>query len=101
MDWQSIGFFGGLLSVWAGLILGTLKWSLDRQGQHMDQRHEDLKKLIDSQLGRVQKVELEMADLKVEMARDFVRRDDWIRGISVIEAKIDGLIGRMYERNQP
>ncbi|MDD5479681.1 MAG: hypothetical protein PHT20_08315 [Rhodoferax sp.] len=41
--------------------------------------------------GQWQRVERELLTLKADMPLNYVRREDYIRGQSVLEAKIDGL----------
>jgi hypothetical protein len=41
--------------------------------------------------GQWQRVERELLNLKADMPLHYVRREDYIRGQSVIEAKLDGL----------
>jgi hypothetical protein len=42
-----------------------------------------------------QRVERELMSLKAEMPLNYVRREDYIRGQSVIEAKLDGLATKL------
>lgn len=42
-------------------------------------------------VGQWQRVERELLNLKAELPLHYVRREDYIRGQSVIEAKLDGL----------
>lgn len=42
-----------------------------------------------------QRVERELLNLKAEMPLHYVRREDYIRGQSVIEAKLDGLATKL------
>jgi hypothetical protein len=40
-------------------------------------------------------VEKDLLRLKAELPLDYVRRDDWIRNQTVIEAKLDGLASKL------
>lgn len=42
-----------------------------------------------------QRVERELLNLKAELPLQYVRREDYIRGQSVIEAKLDGLASKL------
>jgi hypothetical protein len=45
--------------------------------------------------GQWQRVEREILQLKAELPLSYVRREDYIRGQSVIEAKLDGLAAKV------
>lgn len=46
---------------------------------------------VKADAGQWQRVERELLNLKAELPLHYVRREDYIRGQSVIEAKLDGL----------
>ena len=46
---------------------------------------------VKTDAGQWQRVERELLNLKAELPLHYVRREDYIRGQSVIEAKLDGL----------
>lgn len=92
--WQMIvlllAFFGG--------VAGAAKVLLNQVQKHMDERFT----LITQRLGSIeteakkeatqwQRIEREMMELKAEMPIHYVRREDYVRGQSVIENKIDTL----------
>ena len=91
MDWQLLGFFGGLLALWSGIIIATLKWMLDKSDRHMGERLGLLTKHLDAFRSEVHKLELDVEKLRREVAERYVPREDWIQfGIS-IEGKLDRL----------
>ncbi|MBX3654163.1 MAG: hypothetical protein KIS62_12250 [Ramlibacter sp.] len=89
------------------------KLLLDQTQRHLDERfstqelaratqHEQLAKRLDSmeQVNREetlqwQRVEREMLKFQAEMPMNYVMRDDYIRGQSIIEAKLDGLADKI------
>lgn len=58
---------------------------------HWDTKFAGLEGLAREEAGQWQRVERELMALKAELPVQYVRREDYIRGQSVIEAKLDGL----------
>lgn len=90
MNWQFLGLFAGILALWAGFILGAVKWMLD-------QRFGDIVALVRTNTSDTARVKDELAALKAEMARDYIRREEWVRQVTVLDAKQDLWAG-MLER---
>ena len=93
MDWQTFGAFCGILTVWSVFILGAIKWLLD-------QRVGAFQTLTEQALRDNQSTRNDLLALKAEVARDYIRREDWVRQMSVMDGKIDqwvGQIGRTVE----
>ncbi len=89
MNWQTFGLFAGILALWAGFILGSVRWMLD-------QRFDDIKELVQANMGDVARVKDdlaslkgEIASLKAELPRDYIRREEWVRQVTVLDAKMD------------
>lgn len=64
--------------------------------------HEQLNKRLDgieaanrAEASQWQRVERELLTLKADLPVNYVRREDYIRGQSVLEAKLDGLGGKL------
>lgn len=91
MDWQTFGFFATLLAAWSALLVNLQKSQLDRLGHHLDKRLDELKSTQDKHVA-------DLAALKAELPRDYIRREDWVRQVTVFDAKIDGWVGR-FEAN--
>ncbi|HHB9431404.1 TPA: hypothetical protein ACOEOA_000422 [Stenotrophomonas maltophilia] len=80
-------WFAGIgLSLLGGLIAGG-RWLVAQLQQRTDQQLAIL--LNDSK--RWRDVEGELNNFRIEVAKDYVRREDYARGQSVIEAKIDAV----------
>ncbi len=96
-----IAFFGG--SAAAGkLLLGQVQRHLDErfnvQEKARRENHEATQQRLDAiesaartDAGQWQRVEREILQLKADLPVFYVRREDYIRGQSVIESKLDGL----------
>lgn len=57
----------------------------------LNTRLDILDSAVKTDAGQWQRVEREFLNLKAELPLHYVRREDYIRGQSVIEAKLDGL----------
>jgi hypothetical protein len=92
--WQTITLAAMLL----GAFVGLLKLLMAQQVRHIDNSFDAQNKRLDGieqssrdESAQWQRVERELMGLKAELPVAYVRRDDYIRGQSVLEAKLDGL----------
>ncbi|KTT63603.1 membrane protein [Pseudomonas oryzihabitans] len=88
--WQLIGGAVTLLGVLAGLfklLLLQTERRLDQRFAVMDERYEAVAR--DGE--RLRQVELGLERLRGEMPLHYVRREDYVRNQTVIEAKLDAL----------
>lgn len=95
MEWQQVAFFCGILALWSGFIIATLKWMLDKSDRHMGERLEGVMKRVEEFKNDVHHQEIQLQAFKTEVAERYVSRDDWIRFAVTIEAKIDRLGGKL------
>lgn len=61
------------------------------QDKQLNQRLDVLDTAAKTDAGQWQRVERDLLKLQIDMPIQYVRREDYIRGQSVIEAKLDGL----------
>lgn len=92
--WQLVG----LLLSGLGVVVGLLKFGLMQAQKHQDAAHLQVLSRLDSmeqtnkqEAAQWQRLEREMLQLKADMPLQYVRREDYIRGQSVIEAKLDAV----------
>jgi hypothetical protein len=92
--WQTIL----LIAMVLGAFVGLLKLLMAQQVRHIDGafaaqniRLESIERSNREEAGQWQRIERELMGLKAELPVSYVRRDDYIRGQSVLEAKLDGL----------
>lgn len=96
--WQLLG----LLLTGLGTLWGVVKHSLDERFSLQDAarkaNHEALTTRLDSmeqinrdEAAQWQRIERDLLKMQAEMPLHYVRREDYIRGQSVIEAKLDAL----------
>lgn len=87
-----------LIAMVLGAFVGLLKLLMAQQLTHIDASFTSQNKRLDAieqsgknESAQWQRVERELMRLQADLPVAYVRRDDYIRGQSVIEAKLDGL----------
>lgn len=93
--WQLMTFSVGLLLSFLGAAFGMGRMLLGQVEQRLDTRFNSLERAAQEESGQWRRVERELLDLRAELPLHYVRREDYIRGQSVIEAKLDGLALRI------
>lgn len=81
--WQMISIAVTIL----GAFVGVMKMLLVQMERRLDQRFA----VVDKDSERLRAMEIGMERLRGEMPLNYVRREDWARNQSIIEAKLDGL----------
>ncbi|KPA91381.1 hypothetical protein PF66_02264 [Pseudomonas asplenii] len=88
--WQlisiGVGLVGALMAL-LKLLVAAIERRLDQRFALMDGRFEELAKDSD----RLRQVELGLEKLRGEMPLHYVRREDFVRNQTIIEAKLDSL----------
>lgn len=89
--WQLIGMLVSLLVALAGVFAAIAKGLLGHVQKSLDQRFH----AIETQAKAWQDLEREFLHFKADIAVTYVRREDYVRGQSVIEAKLDAIAGEL------
>lgn len=79
-----------LMSV-AGLWWGMAKMMLAQSQRHIDAQFESIAKTLKQQDEGARRIERELMELKAELPRDYVRREDNTRVIASLQVSIDNL----------
>ena len=82
-----LGAFAGLLKALMSQQTKQIEASFAGQNVRLD----SIEKTNREEAGNWQRIERELMAFKAELPMSYVRRDDYIRGQSVVEAKLDGL----------
>lgn len=85
--WQAIG----LLITAAGGFWGMGKMLLNQSNVHISEQFLDIKKTLESHGEDSRRLERELLELKAELPRDYVRREDHNRVIAAVHVSIDNL----------
>lgn len=107
--WSLVGLLCGLVTTLAGLGLTFARMLLTQVERRLDERFQALQKsredarsvclsrfqTLDSErreeIAQWQRVERDLLALRAELPLHYVRREDYVRGQTVLEAKIDAL----------
>lgn len=89
-----ISFFG-VCGAAGKLLLGQVEKSLDKQFETQGKRLDGIEATHNEEAKSWQRVERELMALKVELPQHYVRREDYIRGQSILENKMDSLAGKL------
>lgn len=107
--WQLVGLlvsFFGFCAGGAALILRLIGKNLDERFANQEKTRAEAQVQLASRLDGIeqvnrdetiqwQRVEREFLKFQADLPLRYVMRDDYIRGQTVIEAKLDGLAGRI------
>jgi chromosome segregation ATPase len=91
----------------AGLTVGGMLWGLGKlllsqASRQIETQFDEVKKAIAQQTDESRRLEREVMELKVDLPRSYVRKEDYTQQMSTIMLKIDALGAKMekaiYER---
>ncbi len=91
MNWELIVLITTIVLALCGFMVATMKWLLDKYQAHLDSRFQSLEKAQEGEREQWQRIERDLLLLRAELPNEYVRREDWIRFGSTMEAKLDGL----------
>lgn len=93
--WQVITFFIGLLISMIGTVIGIAKMVLAQYEKRQDERFNVLMECVKTENEAVARVERDLLIFKEAVANAYVRREDYVRGQSVLESKMDALYSKI------
>jgi hypothetical protein len=100
--WQLLSLLVTLLLGGTGLLVGLGKITLANGQKHLDLRFAQIAKRFDdadamhrAEASQLQQLERDLLTFRGEMPLHYVRREDYIRGQSVTEAKLDALASKL------
>jgi hypothetical protein len=82
--WQTVSIILGVLVTWSAVQIKAFDWMLNRQFKQLDAKWESTEK-------RIEKLETSIAEVR----RDYVKREDWMRLSTTVEAKLDVVSARL------
>ena len=89
--WQLVGFGIGLLSGFAGIIFGAGRLIAAQFELRINERFDVLQKAREAEAAGITNLERDFLRFKADLPLHYVRREDYVRGQSIVEAKLDGL----------
>ena len=84
-----------LLVMFFGCVAGFGKILLDQFEKRLQERHKTDRDDINRVTGAIQNLERDFMNWRAELPINYVRREDYVRGQSVIEAKLDALYSKL------
>lgn len=103
--WHLIGIEAGLLAFFlaalagmAKLLLGQIQRGLDQRFKAQDEARVESAKVwavrFDALQANSTRLERELGDMQLEIARNYQRREDAIRDQTIVQAKVDALAAK-------
>lgn len=104
-----LGTVASLLGVFTGVITGLVKlllWQFEKRlgerfaaqeearkdaSRHWEDNFAKVLERQDKDAAAVAQLERSFLNFKAELPLEYVRREDWVRGQAVLEAKLDGV----------
>ena len=93
--WQLVGFGGALLSGFAAIIFGAGRLIAAQFEARINERFDVLQKAREAEAQGISNLEREFLRFQADLPLQYVRREDYVRGQSVIEAKLDALYNKL------
>jgi hypothetical protein len=87
MEWGNVAGWAGAVVAFVAVNASTIQWLLKRRD---DERRRDS--------DRVDDLERQLTDLRVNLPLEYVRREDWIRFSGTLDAKLDAMREEMREQ---
>lgn len=87
--------FASVVWMFGAAIVKQFEKRLDEKFVAIEDTRKSAGGLMQSQLAQIQDMERSILNFKAEMPIHYVRRDDYIRGQTVIESKIDAVMSKL------
>lgn len=95
LDWKAISVLVALVGAWSGFLITVISALLGRVTRDLDARLDLITSAQQQDTKEWRRVDRELMQLRADLPVLYVRREDYIRGQSVLEAKLDSLAVKM------
>lgn len=89
--WQLVGLAVSLLGGFAAIIFGAGRLIAGQFERRIDERFNALEEQRKREADGITSLEREFLRFQADLPLHYVRREDYVRGQSIVEAKLDGL----------
>lgn len=89
LTWGVVGVLIALMVLWSGVVMLAVRWILNSSEKHSDRRFAELQSQLALASAAHSTLHRQVHDLGVELPKEYVRREDWIRFSTMILASID------------
>ena len=93
--WQLLGFGFTLLTGFAGLIFTAGRLIAAQFEARLNERFDTLQKQREQEAKGISELERNFLKFQADLPLHYVRREDYVRGQSILEAKLDGLADKI------
>lgn len=99
---ELILWIAGAVIAWTGFLVGIIRWLLQRSIRDIDQGLATITEAQAASTQEIHRLDRDLMQMKADMPLHYVRREDYIRGQTVIEAKLDaiGADREAYQRRE-
>lgn len=93
--WELVGALFAAFSLFTGIVGALIKWALSVYEKRLMEQLTGLGSQLMAQAAEIKRLDRDFMDFKASLPLQYVRREDFIRNQTVIEAKLDGLALRI------
>ncbi len=91
ITWQAVAILVTLGLAFTGLLIGSIKWLLDRTLAAWQQAVDLRFAVLETEIKQVHRLERELLEFKALVSELYVKREDHIRSFEGIDLKLDRL----------
>lgn len=91
IDSELLSFGGAMLGVFSTILVAAAKIIARQFEQRLEERFRQLQASRDDEAKSLLQLERQFMEARADLPMRYVMRDDYIRGQSLVEAKLDGL----------
>lgn len=93
--WQMLGFGLSLLAGFSGIIFTAGKLIAGQFERRINERFDLIERARADETAGISALERDFMRFQAELPVQYVRREDYVRGQSIVEAKLDGLASKL------
>jgi uncharacterized membrane protein len=93
--WQLITALGAIAVFFVGTVAGLGKLYFGLYEERLSEKLKGISEQLIKEGSELRALERQFLEFKADLPLDYVRREDYIRGQSVIEAKLDAVAARL------
>ncbi len=97
-DWRYLSAMLALLTIYSGFILFAVKFLMRKQSGDLADKLMELIARDTGQDDEIEAVRREISEHRIEVAKDYIRREDALVYFSRFEQKLDAVWGFLHER---
>jgi len=108
ISWKAVALLVTVALTWSGGLIALTQWLFSRAIRnyqdayraYIDTKFEGIQKISESNETHWRKIETDIMNIRVELPEKYVQRDSWIKDVSLLHGKIDGLANLIIKRQE-